>query len=224
MDEEINKGDDLRPEHRLNPADANLGELTDEELMLRVQEGSNQAFDILVGRYKGKLYTYIYRLLGNEDDAEEFAQEAFVKAYIHADKYRTVAKFSTWLYTIATNLVRNKVRNVKRRPRMLSTWSDFRSEDEGKWMEIRDDSKRPDDYTERRKLQQLIQEAVEKIPEKYRAAFVLREIDGMSYDEISAVTGLKLGTVRSRINRARSHFKRLIAPVLSADYNFKESK
>jgi len=218
------EGENLRGAGYPNLSESRLKELSDEDLMLHVQEGSNQAFDILVIRYKNRLYSYLFRLLGNEDEAEEFAQEAFVKAYVHADKYKTVAKFSTWLYTIATNLVRNRIRNVKRRPRMVSTWSDFLNDDEGKWVEIKDDSKRPDDYVERENLNRLIQEAIEKIPAKYRPAFVLREIDGLSYDEIAAVTGLKLGTVRSRINRARAHFRRLIAPILADGYNFKESK
>ncbi|MCK4237459.1 MAG: RNA polymerase subunit sigma-24, partial [Candidatus Krumholzibacteria bacterium] len=81
-------------------------ELSDEDLILSVQEGNNQAFDILVDRYKNRLYAYLLRLLGNDSEAEEYVQETFVKAYINADKYRTVARFSTWLYTIATNLVR----------------------------------------------------------------------------------------------------------------------
>jgi len=218
------KGDDLNSSNYPGHSEVKLSELTDEELMLRVQDGSNQAFDILVLRYKNKLYSYLFRLLGSEDEAEEFAQETFVKAYIHADKYKTIARFSTWLYTIATNLVRNRIRNIKRRPKMVSTWSEYLNDDEGKWFEIRDDSQRPDDYMERQNLNKLIQEAIEKIPAKYRPAFVLREVDGLSYEEIAAITGLKLGTVRSRINRARSHFRRIIAPLLRDGYNLKEKK
>ncbi|MDD4856544.1 MAG: sigma-70 family RNA polymerase sigma factor [Candidatus Krumholzibacteria bacterium] len=202
-----------------------FGGLTDEELMLLVQEGRNQAFDVLVGRYKNRLFTYLCRLLGNQDEAEEFAQEAFVKAYIHADKYRTIARFSTWLYTIATNLVRNRVRNVKRRPAVVSMWSeDSSGEDAGKWMEIRDDSNRPDFEAERRNLNEMVQEAIEKIPGKYRPAFVLREMDDLSYEEIAAVTGLKLGTVRSRINRGRAHFRRTVAPFMEKDHDTKRNR
>ena len=110
------KGDEgLNLQEPLKGNRARFTERTDEELILLVQEGQNQAFDILVGRYKNRLYSYLFRLLGNESEAEEFAQEAFVRAYIHADKYKTIARFSTWLYTIATNLVRNRIRNIKRR-------------------------------------------------------------------------------------------------------------
>jgi RNA polymerase sigma-70 factor (ECF subfamily) len=222
MTDDKNGDDGLNRPAEIPQRRIDFGELTDEELMLLVQEGRNQAYDVLVGRYKNRLYTYLYRLLGNESEAEEFAQEAFVKAYIHAEKYRTVARFSTWLYTIATNLVRNRVRNTKRRPTMVSMWSeDSRGEDDGKWLELRDDSQRPDDAMERENMNEVIQDAVEKIPSKYRAAFVLREIQELSYEEIAAVTGLKLGTVRSRINRARAHFKRLVAPIVGDDFGAK---
>jgi RNA polymerase sigma-70 factor, ECF subfamily len=215
-DEGLNRPDQL-PRRKIDYA-----ETSDEDLMLLVQEGRSQAFDVLVGRYKNKLYAYLFRLMGNPTDAEEFAQETFVKAYVHADKYRTIARFSTWLYTIATNLVRNRVRNIKRRPAMVSLWSgDQDAEDDGKWLELRDDSQRPDYDMEQGNLKELIQQAIDRIPAKYRPAFVLREIEDLSYEEIAAVTGLRLGTVRSRINRARAHFKRLVAPVVAKDYNLK---
>ena len=197
------------------------GELSDEELMFHVQEGDNRAFDILVGRYKNRLYSYLFRLLGDGVEAEEFAQETFVKAYIHAEKYRTVARFSTWLYTIGTNLVRNRMRNIKRRPTMISLWSDDMNSDSGRWMELKDDSRRPDEEVEQRELKELIQDAIEKIPPKYRPSFVLREIDKLSYEEIAATTGLKLGTVRSRITRGRKCFRIAIAPLLANDYRLK---
>ena len=210
-----------RPE-QLPQRKIDFGALTDEELMSLVQEGRNQAFDVLVGRYQNRLYTYLYRLLGNDSEAEEFAQETFVKAYVHAEKYRTVARFSTWLYTIATNLVRNRVRNMKRRPAMVSMWcEDAAGEDNGKWVDLRDDSQRPDVDLERKNLHELIQDAIEKIPGKYRPAFVLREINDLSYEEIAAVTGLKLGTVRSRINRGRAHFKKMVAPLIARDFEIK---
>ncbi len=192
-------------------------ELSDEDLILSVQEGNNQAFDILVDRYKNRLYAYLLRLLGNDSEAEEYVQETFVKAYINADKYRTVARFSTWLYTIATNLVRNRIRNVKRRPKMISLWFEDLNGESGKWVDLRDDSHMPDQEMERKDLSEMIQVAIEKIPAKYRPSFVLREINKLSYEEIAAATGLKLGTVRSRINRGRSHFRKAVAPLLAKD-------
>ncbi len=216
------KGDEgLKQSAGIVGADKKYIDLTNEELILRVQEGESQAYDILVNRFKNKLYTYLFRLLGNETLAEEYAQETFVKAYINAEKYRTVARFSTWLYTIATNLVRNRVRNIKRRPTTVSLWSVDQNGEDGKWIDLKDESQRPDHDMEQRNLNKLIQIAIEKIPAKYRQAFVLREINGLSYEEIAATTGLKLGTVRSRINRGRMYFKKAVEPLLGKDYDFK---
>ncbi len=216
------KGDDgLKQSAGVVGAEKKYRDLTDEDLILRVQGGESQAYDVLVNRFKNKLYTYLFRLLGNEAVAEEYTQETFVKAYINADKYRTVARFSTWLYTIATNLVRNRIRNIRRRPATVSLWSEDLNGEDGKWVDLKDDSQRPDYDMERKSLNDLIQRAIEKIPAKYRLSFVLREINGLSYEEIAATTGLKLGTVRSRINRGRLYFKKAVEPLLGRDYDFK---
>jgi RNA polymerase sigma-70 factor (ECF subfamily) len=216
------KGDDgLNLQEPLRGNRKGFSERTDEELILLVQEGQNQAYDILVGRYKNRLYSYLFRLLGNESEAEEFAQETFVRAYMHADKYKTIARFSTWLYTIATNLVRNRIRNIKRRPKTISMWTEDNGGEDGRWVDIKDDSPNPEETMDQKKLQELIQQGIEKIPSKYRPSFVLREINGLSYEEIAATTGLKLGTVRSRINRGRMHFKKAVSPLLGNDLRFK---
>ncbi len=190
-------------------------QLSDEELMLRVQAGEKTAYDLLVRRYKKRLFNYLLRLVGDADLAEEIAQDAFVRAYVNADKYRTIARFSTWLYTIATNLVRNRYRKKKRRPPVLSLF--YRSHDDGEEIaqQIPDDSPGPEEQLVGQDLRRIIAEASEQIPERYRIPFLLREVNQLSYEEIRAVTGLKLGTVRSRINRARTHFRRIIEPMLA---------
>jgi RNA polymerase sigma-70 factor (ECF subfamily) len=194
---------------------------TDEELMLRVQTGDTDCFDVLVERYKVRLFNYLYRLTNNRDDAEEIAQEAFVKAYIHADKYKTIARFSTWLYTIATNLVRNRVRSRSRAPQIVSLFRRGWAEgDDERPIEVEDPQRTPDELINDRELGAIIGQAIQKIPEKYRTSFVLREINEMSYEEIAAVTGLKLGTVRSRINRARNYFRQVVAPALEKGTDF----
>ena len=194
---------------------AKLKDLTDEQLMLRVQEGNSASFDLLVERYQVRLFNYLFRLVGNRDEAEEIAQEAFVKAYIHAEKYKTIAKFSTWLYTIATNLVRNRMRSVSRKPKIFSLWSKGRDDDsEERPVDVPDPQRSPDERVNDAELSEVINRAIEKIPDKYRTSFVLREINQLSYEEIAAVTGLKLGTVRSRINRARNFFRQIVEPIL----------
>jgi RNA polymerase sigma-70 factor (ECF subfamily) len=200
---------------------AALRDLTDEQLMLRVQEGHVASFDLLVDRYKDRLFNYLLRLTGNRDDAEEVAQEAFVKAFIHAEKYKTIAKFSTWLYTIATNLVRNRMRSRSRAPQIFSLWGRGGSDDnEEKVIDVLDPGRSPDDKVNDVELSEIINRAIKKVPEKYRTCFVLREINQLSYEEIAAVTGLKLGTVRSRINRARNCFRQIVEPLLEKGIDF----
>lgn len=189
-------------------------ELTDEQLMLRVQAGEKACYDILVGRYKQRLFNYLLRLVSDPDLAEELAQDAFVRAYVHADKYRTIARFSTWLYTIATNLVRNRYRKKKRRPPVLSLFQRHGDDDDEQMIDIVDTAPNPEQEAIGTDLERIIAEAAAQIPERYREPFLLREVSQLSYEEIRQVTGLKLGTVRSRINRARNHFRRIIEPML----------
>jgi RNA polymerase sigma-70 factor (ECF subfamily) len=189
---------------------------TDEELIQAVVTGEKAAFDVLVKRHKVRLYNYLLRLLRNPDEAEEVAQETFVRAYIHAEKYRTIARFSTWLYTIGTNLVRNRIRKYKSRPKFFSLAlgrSDDDEDDRGS-IDLPDDADNPDRTLEKQELQELVAQGIEGIPLRYREAFVLREINQFTYEEIAEITGLKLGTVRSRINRGRGHFRAIMEPLL----------
>jgi RNA polymerase sigma-70 factor (ECF subfamily) len=198
------------PDRRVMPRE----ELSDEQLMLRVQAGEKSCYDILVSRYKKRLYNYVLRMVADPDVAEELAQDAFVRAYVNADKYRTIARFSTWLYTIATNLVRNRYRRKKRRPPLLSLFHRSREDGEEMVQDVADTAPDPEQRAIGEDLERLIAQATEQIPERYREPFLLREVNQLSYEEIRAVTGLKLGTVRSRINRARNHFRRIIEPLL----------
>jgi len=188
-------------------------ELRDEDLIALVQQGQKRAYDELVRRFKGRLYSFILRMVADPVEAEELAQDTLIRAYIHADKYREIARFSTWLFTIATNLVRNRVRKRKRTPRMLNLDPAPLSDDDIP-LDPPDPSADPTLQLEGRELGDLIAEATSMIPEKYRIPFLLREVEQLTYEEIQQVTGLKLGTVRSRINRARNRFRQNIKPLL----------
>lgn len=197
-----------------SPAGArtHLVDIRDEDLIVLVQEGNRKAFDELAGRYKGRLFSFILRMVKEPVLAEELTQETLIRVYIHAAKYREIAKFSTWVFTIATNLVRNKMRQRSRRPRLLSL-NPAPADDEIP-LDPQDPVADPSDDIQRRELAAVINEATANIPEKYRVPFLLREVEQLSYEEIQQVTGLKLGTVRSRINRARNRFRQLVKPLL----------
>jgi RNA polymerase sigma-70 factor (ECF subfamily) len=191
---------------------AALREVRDEDLIVMVQQGQKRAFDEIVHRYKGRLYSFIMRMVKEPALAEELTQETLIRVYIHADKYREIARFSTWVFTIATNLVRNKMRQRSRRPHMISL--NPAPDDDEIPVDPADARADTSSGIQREELGRLIAEATEKIPERYRIPFLLREVEQLSYEEIQQVTGLKLGTVRSRINRARTRFRALIKPML----------
>jgi RNA polymerase sigma-70 factor (ECF subfamily) len=208
----VSPGGDQRSEPHHGSA-GSLADLRDEDLIVRVQAGQRKAFDVIVARYKGRLYSFILRMVHDQDLAEELAQETLIRVYVHADKYREIARFSTWVFTIATNLVRNRMRKRSRRPRMLS-FNPAPEDDDELPIDLPDPSADPSRAVVGEELSQLINLATSRIPEKYRIPFLLREVDQLSYEEIQQATGLKLGTVRSRINRARNRFRQLIKPLL----------
>lgn len=191
---------------------AALRDVRDEDLIVMVQQGQKRAFDEIVHRYKGRLYSFIMRMVKEPTLAEELTQETLIRIYIHADKYREIARFSTWVFTIATNLVRNKMRQRSRRPSTISL--NPAPDDDEVPVDPADARADTSERVQREELGRLIAEATEKIPERYRIPFLLREVEQLSYEEIQQVTGLKLGTVRSRINRARTRFRLLIKPML----------
>jgi len=198
----------------VSPAAARLAmaEVRDEDLIIQVQNGQRKAFDELLARYKGRLFSFILRMVKDADLAEELTQETLIRVYIHAGKYREIAKFSTWVFTIATNLVRNKMRQKSRRPWTIAL--NPAPDDDEVPVDPADSRADTSAGIEREELAVLINEATARIPEKYRVPFLLREVEQLSYEEIQQVTGLKLGTVRSRINRARNRFRQLIKPML----------
>ncbi|MCP4145109.1 MAG: sigma-70 family RNA polymerase sigma factor [bacterium] len=201
-------------------ASAQLLEMRDEDLIVLVQQGQRKAYDILVTRYKNRLYNFILKMVANPTEAEELTQETLIRAYIYADKYREIARFSTWLFTIATNLVRNNIRKIKRRPYTVAI--DPAPDEDKMPVDPVDNSADPSEDIQRQELADLISEATCQIPEKYRIPFLLREIEQMSYEEIQEATGLKLGTVRSRINRARTRFRKAIKPLLKNETLLRE--
>ena len=176
--------------------------------------GDQRAFDKLFLKYADRLLHFIHRMIGDRDRAEDLVQEAFVRVHRHLPRFDQSRQFSTWLYTIGANLAKNELRNRKRSPVVLVNLAE-RSPD-GDWGPIRleDSRNRPDTLYHHRHLADLVRRSVSRLSERHREVFVMREIEGRSYEEIAQLTGTNLGTVKSRLNRARQCFAATIAPYL----------
>ena len=202
------------PEERASLGRAELKRLQDAELVTCYLGGQRFAFNEIAERYQDRLLNFIYRTIGDRDRAEDLVQETFVRVYRHLHRFDTTRKFSTWIYTIASNLAKNELRNRGRNPLVLfhtlrKTW-----EADHRPLEFEDTAYRPDDLFRKRRVREQVEAAVAELPEHHRVVFVLRELEGKSYEEISEITGVTLGTVKSRLNRARNRFARIVAPML----------
>ncbi len=191
-----------------------LSELTDEELVIRHLEGHPRAFQLIMDRYRERLIRFINRTVGDRDRAEDLVQETFLRVHRHLHRFDTSRKFSTWIYTIAGNLAKNELRNRSRNPLILFQTITKNREEDDRPLQWEDTSYSPDDMAHKRNLQETVEEAVKELPEHHREVFELREMQGKSYEEISEITGVKLGTVKSRLNRARNKFAEIISGML----------
>ena len=174
--------------------------------------GEERAFSELVERYQTRLLNFIYRTIGDRDRAEDLVQEVFIRVHRHLHRFDRSKKFSTWVYTIASNLAKNELRNRSRNPLVLFATMQGSGEDADRPIEFEDATSRPDDMYRKRHLRELVEDTVSKLPEHHREVFVLRELEGKSYEEIAEITDCNLGTVKSRLNRARTAFAAIIEP------------
>ncbi len=176
---------------------------SDHELIEATREGDESAFAEIVERYKNPITNYLYRFLNDREEALDLAQETFVRVFFAVDRYHSGFAFSTYVYRIATNLAISEIRRRKRR-RLLSLTGLFSSDpDDTTEFQPPDSGKLPDADLEDDETGRAITSAIAALPTKYRAPIVLREIEGLTYEEISVVLGLGLGTTKSRISRAR---------------------
>ena len=172
---------------------------SDEELILRFQKGDEQSYVELVNRYRDRLINFIYRFVNDTESAEDIVQDALLKVYTHKHYYKNIAKFSTWLYTIAGNLAKTELR--KKKTRKVTNLSQMGPED--KDFELTSNEPETDKATQNEYLEKRIQIAINKLPLHFKTVTILREIQELSYEEISKIVDVPLGTVKSRINRAR---------------------
>lgn len=176
--------------------------------------GNPRAFGEIVSRYQVRLLNFVYRMIGDRERAEDLVQEAFLRVHRHLNRFDRTRKFSTWIYTIASNLAKNELRNRGRSPLVAFEQARPRDDDDVRPVEFEDLANRPDDLYEHRQLKTLVDQTVAMLSSHHREVFVLRELEGKSYEEIAEIMHCNLGTVKSRLNRARQSFAELIGPKL----------
>src|SRR5262252_4032653 len=182
-----------------DPALPPILSLSDEDLMARVAEEDERAFSELVRRYQGRVTNLVSRVLNDRECADDLAQEVFVRVFVHRRNYRRGSKFSTWLFTIAANLAKNEIRRRVRRRNWFSLDA-LQEVLKDSAPQLADPTEGRETTLEREQLQEAVGRAIATVPEKYRVALVLRDIEGLSYEEIAQVLQIPDGTVRSRIN------------------------
>ena len=184
--------------------------------MGRVAEDDERAFTELVRRFQGRVTNLIARVLNDRESSDDLAQEVFVRVFVHRRNYRRGSKFTTWLFTIAANLAKNEIRRRVRKRNWFSLDALQELLGDGA-IQLADPTEGQEPALQRAQLQEAIGRAIGTVPEKYRVALVLRDIEGFAYEEIGQMLGIPGGTVRSRINRARGMLKRKLRPLLRKD-------
>ncbi len=182
--------------------------LSDEKLILRFQEGDINAYNELVKRYKDRLFNFVLRYFNNAEQAEDVVQDTLIKLYTHASYYKNIAKFSTWIFTIAKNNALTELRKNKRK-KTDSLWTD-----DGQVIDINSKEESLESKVQNEIAIDQLNKFLDEIPENFRMAVVLRDFQELSYEEISKILEIPIGTIKSRINRGRiqlaekmKHFK-----------------
>ncbi len=186
---------------------------SDSELVRRVQKGDKHAFDLLYSRYQHKIHGLVGRFVRNQEEVEDVVQEAFIKAYRALPRFRGDSAFYTWLYRIAINTSKNYLVAKRRRPPGVDV-----DVEDAEFMDGADPLKEtegPEGALRRDQLEEAIKRAIEALPDDLRSAVTLREFDGLSYEQIAHVMDCPVGTVRSRIFRAREAIDESIRPLVN---------
>lgn len=185
---------------------------TDSQLVRKVRNGDRGAFDLLVVKYQSRVASIISRYVYDSQEVMDLAQETFIKAYRAMDRFRGDSAFYTWLYRIAVNTAKNYLESRGRRPQGSADVVDAENFDDGRRLR---DLASPERLLQKDELQQALSGAIASLPEELRSAFLLREYDGLSYEDIARILECPIGTVRSRIFRARDAVDRHLGPLLN---------
>ncbi len=181
--------------------------VSDEELLKKVKNGDVDAFEEIIAKYEKKVFSLIYNMLKNDNDIEDIAQEVFVKVYKNIGKFHGNSSLYTWIYRITTNLCLDY---IKKQKSVIYIDEKIQTDDGEVDFQLPSEEKLQDELYEEKELKQKLEKSIAKLPDKQRVMIVLRDIKGLSYEEISEILEIKLGTVKSQINRARLKLKELL--------------
>lgn len=186
--------------------------MTDEnKLIKKAQKGDASAFEKIIAEYQNVVYSIAYRYAENSEDAADMSQEIFIKMFRNINTFQFKSKLSTWIYRVATNTCIDLVKKTKNDRNTYSIDDGYENSDgETKYSEIADDSSRPDVALEEGEVRDVINMAISRLNEDYRLVIILRDIQGLSYDEISEIVGCSVGTVKSRISRGRKNLREIL--------------
>ncbi|MCX7834455.1 MAG: sigma-70 family RNA polymerase sigma factor [bacterium] len=192
------------------PARDWLESKNNQELMILFQNGEESAFDTLMQRFQDPLYSFIVRMLNDKNCARDILQDTFLKVWEKRHQYKEIGQFSTWVYTIATNLVRTELRKRK-----IRRWIPLSTRDSNE-LEIdpQDPNAGPEELANSSDLRVKINQALKKLPVEYREVIILRDINDLSYEEVAQVLKIPLGTVKSRVNRGRQKMQEMLKEYL----------
>ena len=184
-------------------------------LIGRIKNGAHDEFQVLVRRYQGRVYSVAYRLMGNPEEAEDVAQEAFLRAYQNLGRFEGQSSFYTWVYRITTNLALSRLKYLERRGRgKTESMEQPRDETDRKALDPVDTEPNPRQRLMEQDLEGKISEALRRLPAIFRTIVVLRDVEDKSYAEVAQLTGLPVGTVKSRLHQGRAKLQQKLAEFL----------
>ncbi len=181
--------------------------VNDEELVKRVKNGDVDAFEEIIAKYEKRVFSLIYNVTKNENEIEDLAQEVFIKVYKNIDKFQGKSSLYTWIYRITTNLCLDY---IKKRREIIYIDEKIQYGDGEVDIQLSTNEKLQDELYEEKELKEKLQKSIDKLPDKQKMMIILRDIKGLSYEEISKILEMKLGTVKSQINRARIKLKEIL--------------
>lgn len=185
---------------------AGVKDWTDEDLIFGFQQGNVEAFNEIVERYKNPLYNFVCQLLGDPMYSEDIVQETFVRVYRNKHRYHRIAKFSTWIYTIASNLAKTELR--RRKVKQFFSISSKGTEE--KDYDLPDHSSSVERDVDLAMKQEAVLKEIDRLPAPFKEAVILRDIQDLAYEEISEILDVPLGTVKSRVNRGRARLQKIL--------------